>query len=260
MAHTIFLQDAVRSFLRERKIATLDQLKQTLGTTATMTVFRRLKELGYQTSYSHRGKYYTLAEIPEFDSWGLWCCQSVWFSRYGNLLRTCRHFIEEAEAGMTAGELETALHVEVKHPLLQLYQRKEVHREELGGVYVYLACEAGQRRKQRLRRREGPAAWEIGTSPLREGLSEELKAALILFFSLLDEKQRRLYAGLESSKLGHGGDRQIGEFLGLDAHTVARGRRELFGRQVEREGVRRKGAGRRAVEKKRPRSSSKSPN
>jgi hypothetical protein len=260
MARTTFHQDAVRAFLREQKIATLEQLKQTLGTTATMTVFRRLKELTYQTSYSHRGKYYTLAEIPEFDPWGLWSCRSVWFSRHGNLLQTCRHLIAQAEAGLTAGQLETLLHVEVKQPLLQLYHRKQVHRQEMDGLYVYLAYETGQRRKQTLRRQDRPAAWEIGTSPLREGLTQELKAALILFYSLLDEKQRRLYAGLESFKLGHGGDRQIAEFLGLDEHTVARGRREVFGGEVQREGVRRKGAGRGAVEKKRPGSSSTSPN
>ena len=59
-----------------------------------------------------------------------------------------------------------------------------------------------------------------------------LKVLIILFFSLLDEQQRRLYAGLEAHKFGHGGDRRIAEFFGLDAHTVARGRQELFEEQV----------------------------
>jgi hypothetical protein len=35
---------------------------------------------------------------------------------------------------------------------------------------------------------------------------DELKAAILLFYSLLDEQQRRLFAGLESIKLGQGGD------------------------------------------------------
>jgi len=75
-------------------------------------------------------------------------------------------------------------------------------------------------------------------------LSPELKAAFILFFSLVDEQQWRLYAGLESHKMGHGGDRKVAEFFGLDVHTVARGRRELFGEQVQRQRVRKKGNGR----------------
>jgi len=36
-------------------------------------------------------------------------------------------------------------------------------------------------------------------------LPDELKVAIVLFYSLLDERQRRLYAGLEAMKVGHGG-------------------------------------------------------
>ena len=41
----------------------------------------------------------------------------------------------------------------------------------------------------------------------------EWKAAIVLFCSLPDEKQRRLYAGLESLKLGYGGDQRLAEFI-----------------------------------------------
>jgi hypothetical protein len=81
-------------------------------------------------------------------------------------------------------------------------------------------------------------------------LSPELKAGMILFYSLLDERQRRLYAGLEAHKAGYGGDRKVAEFLGLDVHTVARGRRELFAGEVERQRVRQVGGGRKRAEKK----------
>jgi hypothetical protein len=74
----------------------------------------------------------------------------------------------------------------------------------------------------------------------------------VLFYSLLDEQQRRLYAGLESFKQGHGGDRQLAQALGLDEDTVARGRRELLSREVQPDRVRRAGGGRPRAEKKRP--------
>jgi hypothetical protein len=57
---------------------------------------------------------------------------------------------------------------------------------------------------------------------------EEAKAIVVLFCSLLDERQRRLYAELESLKLGQGGDAYIASLLGMDSHTVARGRQELI--------------------------------
>ena len=79
---------------------------------------------------------------------------------------------------------------------------------------------------------------------------EEVKAAILLFYSLLDEQQRRLYAGLESLKLGWGGDRQLADFLHLDSHTIARGRQQLLDQDVQVERARKAGAGRKPVEKK----------
>ena len=74
-------------------MATLEELKRALGTTSTMTVFRKLKALGYRTSYSHRGKYYTLGEIPRFDEQGLWSHRGVGFFRHGNPLDTAQYFV-----------------------------------------------------------------------------------------------------------------------------------------------------------------------
>jgi hypothetical protein len=73
---------------------------------------------------------------------------------------------------------------------------------------------------------------------------------MIRLYSLLDERQRRLCAGLESHRAGYGGDRKVAEFLGLDVHTVARGRQELFAGEVERQRVRQVGGGRKRAEKK----------
>ena len=259
MARLAFSATTLRDFLRKHLTATLEQLKKALGTAATMTVFRKLKALGYRTSYSRRGKFYTLAALPQFDSQGLWSHGGVWFSRQGNLLQTAAHWVEQAEAGLTAAELQCQLHVEVKTALLQLSRREQVHREELGGVYVYLAAEAGQRERQRMCRLNPPLPEALEAGSLDAAASHELRAAIILFFSLLDERQRRLYAGLESFKLGHGGDHQIAQLLDLDAHTVSRGRQELFGGEVLPGHVRRPGGGRVPVEKKRRKSSPRSP-
>src|SRR5213593_621098 len=144
-------QDAVRALLKKEKIATLPELKESLGTSATMTVFRKLKALGYRTSYSHRGKYYTLADIPRFDEQGLWSYRAVWFSRDGNLLDTTQRFVEEAVAGLTASELHGLLSVEVKEPLLQLYRRRRIDRQQIENAYVYFSRQSSIGRQQRLR-------------------------------------------------------------------------------------------------------------
>ncbi|MGH9651776.1 MAG: hypothetical protein ACRD3I_15090, partial [Terriglobales bacterium] len=84
-------------------------------------------------------------------------------------------------------------------------------------------------------------------------LTDEAKGALLLFFSTLNEHQRRLYAGMESVRLGRGGDRWIAQITGLDVHTVSRGRRELLAQDLALDRIRGRGGGRPPVEKKRPR-------
>ena len=77
-----FRSNDLRSLLLRSRIATLDQLKQALGTSVDITVFRKLKPLDYLTSYSHRGRYYTLRSIASFDDHGLWSQADVWFSTF----------------------------------------------------------------------------------------------------------------------------------------------------------------------------------
>src|SRR5262250_654756 len=62
-----FDPQTLRKHLLRHKIATLAELKQTLGTTADLTVFRKLKLLDYLSSYTHRGRYYALREAVRFD-------------------------------------------------------------------------------------------------------------------------------------------------------------------------------------------------
>jgi hypothetical protein len=72
-----------------------------------------------------------------------------------------------------------------------------------------------------------------------------------ILVSTLDERQRRLFAGLEAEKLGHGGHQRLSLITGLSVKTIARGRRELDEPDVL-ERIRKSGGGRRPLEKKRP--------
>jgi hypothetical protein len=83
----------LKKTLDKSKISTIAELQNALGTSVRMTVFRKLAELGYQTSYSHNGKFYALKSLCEFNDEGLWSCRNVWFSVYGTLLETERNFI-----------------------------------------------------------------------------------------------------------------------------------------------------------------------
>jgi len=89
-----------------------------------------------------------------------------------------------------------------------------------------------------------PACRSRKDSPIKE-----LHAHINFLVSTLDEHQRRLYVGLESQRLGHGGDRALAQITGLRVDTLAAGRRELQTAQPTQR-IRAAGAGRPRVEKK----------
>jgi hypothetical protein len=244
---------ALRQFFDRHKIATLDQLREELDNPARCTVFRKLGDLQYLSSYSHRGKYYTLKSIARFTEQGLWSFSSVWFSRFGNLLQTCQALVHHSDAGYSAGELKDIVQVKTKHALTQLVRDGLLARETLDSVYVYLSAQKEVANRQIQARKallqQSPASLIVANPDLA---TDEAKALLVLFCSMLNEKQRRLYAGLESLKLGHGGDAHIASILGMDPHTVAKGRKELISADITASDRQRaKVAGRLAQEKKR---------
>ncbi len=248
-----FSAEDLAALLRRQKIATMEEMKAALGARGDATVFRKLAELAYRTSYSHRGRYYTLDEIPDYDDLGLWSLGAVRFSRCGTLRATAEALVESAQAGYFVNELEALVHVEAKGALLELVRRDRLAREKVRGRYLYTSADQATRKSQMTAREVLRSDSVLAGIAEVELMPDELRAAIILFFSLLDEKLRRLYAGLEALKVGHGGDRKVADLFGLDPGTVARGRRELLAQDVEVERVRSKGGGRKSAEKKRRR-------
>ena len=183
---------------------------------------------------------------------GLWSHATVWFSQLGTLPSTAESFVNRSPRGYFADELAGALHVDVQDALHQLAQQRRITRQMVSGLYLYTAIDRTIQQGQLLTRRNVDSVPTVADASVLEVSEEELKASILLFYSLLDEQQRRLYAGLESLKLGRGGDRSLADFLDLDPHTVARGRQQLLAQDVEVDRARKAGGGRRPVEKKRP--------
>lgn len=255
MRPTSFDPHALRKHLLRHKIATLPELKDVLGASANLTVFRKLKLLDYLSSYTHRGRYYALRQAVRFDDAGLWSHQAVWFSRFGTLVATIESFVNRSSRGWFAGELADALHAEVQDPLHDLVRAERLRRSEVAGRFLYTSADSRQARDQLRSRQTVESVPLIANASALQVSPDELKAAILLFYSLLDERQRRLFAGLESIKLGHGGDTILADFLGLDPHTVARGRQQLLEQNVSAGRTRRSGGGRQRIEKKPPASS-----
>jgi hypothetical protein len=67
----------------------------------------------------------------------------------------------------------------------------------------------------------------------------------LFFFDQLNEKQKRLYAGLKSLGLGYHGVSNVSQELGLHPHTIRLGKKELQSQiSLPSNGVRKDGGGR----------------
>ncbi len=147
----------LQSLFSKRLVADLGVLFEALDTRSRMTVFRRLREIGYFSSYTHTGRYYTLADIPDFDDFGLWRYQAIGFSRFGTLKATVAYHVQHADAGCTHAELEALLRLRVYNTLLRLVHAGEIHRQAVGGAYVYVSID-GERASRQLDARQAAQA------------------------------------------------------------------------------------------------------
>jgi hypothetical protein len=238
----------VRWFEKMRILA-WERIAQALGKPSRITVFRKLAQLGARASYSHRGRFHTLDRLAAYDKNGLWSFRGVRFSRHGTLEKTIAYLVEHSREGYFASELEALVQVRVHNTLAHLYALGQLDREQLVDQYLYLSPSTG---KQQLERHYESIRRAQGRRPAsRPEVPAELRESIDFLLSVLNEKQRRLYLGLESLRLGHGGDSQIARMAGVDVKTVAQGRRQLLARQVTAERIREAGAGRPALKKNR---------
>jgi hypothetical protein len=178
--------ETLSNAIDKKKILTMDELKDILGTQSRMTVFRKLKEFNYITSYSHSGKFYSLKRTAKFNSLGLWFVNSVIFSKHGTLIESVKYFIDQSNGGHTASELEKYLKVKVDDVLFSLVKNQKIEREKILGVYVYFSKSNRIRKQQELFRKD--FIYDANLIKMKPEVSmDELKAALIIFFSVFSK-------------------------------------------------------------------------
>ena len=140
--------------LRRERVADMERLRAEIAGRSRRSLFRDLVHAGYRTSYTHAGRYYTLADIPEFDELGLWFHGDIGFSRAGTLKETAAGQVEEAPTGFIHAELQRLLRVRVHNALLDLVHEGRIGRARFRGVHLYVSADAGRAAEQVARREE----------------------------------------------------------------------------------------------------------
>jgi hypothetical protein len=150
------LKKLQKLFLKQT-IVDMSALSKILQTKSRMSIFRRLKEIGYFSSFTHAGKYYTLTNTPQFDDKGLWFHQEIGFSQFGTLKATIIELVCGSSAGLTHLELSQLLRIKVYNSLLDLVKEGQVGRERIDKSFLYVASERGKATEQINRQRAATA-------------------------------------------------------------------------------------------------------
>ncbi len=169
------LQRLQRMF-RRQKVLDMRTLGGRFPSRSRRSLFRDLARLQYLTSYSHAGRFYTLADIADFDELGLWFFRDIGFSRAGTLKQTVAIEVEEAPDGRTHSDLRHLLGVRVHNTLLGLVREGRVAREPFEGLHLYVSADAERAAQQMERRTE---AVRVVTGALRAPTSEETMEILV---------------------------------------------------------------------------------
>jgi hypothetical protein len=179
-------KEALRKLFRRRPVHQLSDLAKVLKTGSRMSVFRRLKVVGYLSSFTHGGRYYTLKELTQFDQWGLWFYRDVGFSRAGTLKATVVELVERSSSGLTPKELVGLLKLPVPgslyNALRELVGAGHVSRKTEAGLRLYLCAKVdrGQAQLAERQRQLGhlkPPPAQVATELIIVILVEALRAA-----------------------------------------------------------------------------------
>lgn len=135
------------TLIRRKKIVTLDELAMSLHC-SKRTVQRRLAQLETIRSYNRNGQYYTLVDIPKFDSNGLWHYHETYFSRFGNLTQTFIQLVYASKAGLTSHEAGDLIGLRPSSFLWNFHNHPEIKRQKHQGKYVYFAWEPSRHEEQ----------------------------------------------------------------------------------------------------------------
>jgi len=109
---------------------------------------RLLKEVGYYSSFTHNGKWYTLQSIPKFDKNGLWYHQNIGFSKCWDLTATIVYLIENSVNGLTANDLSGMLLTSCAPVLNRIHKANKINRVKTPRGFVYISIDPAIKNRQ----------------------------------------------------------------------------------------------------------------
>jgi uncharacterized protein YqgV (UPF0045/DUF77 family) len=142
--------ETIERIIRENQIQSFETILGKVDC-SSITLRRDIKAIAGITSYTHRGKYITLADIPVFNENGIWFYKKVGFTKLKNSLDLIVSIINNAkEAITTKEEIEDILRIKISKQIQILLSQNRLHRVKLGAKYCYLSEELAKNKERQM--------------------------------------------------------------------------------------------------------------
>lgn len=143
--------NSLKEMFKKSKVLTLNQVSKTHDC-SIRTVQRQFAALAVLRSYNKNSQYYTLPDIPQFNTYGIWWYQDIFFSKYGDLRQTVKHAILASEGGLSGNEIGDIVNLVPRSFMHHFREMDGVFREKHEGVYVYFSNDSTIFKRQILKR------------------------------------------------------------------------------------------------------------
>ena len=147
MKYAPITQTELKELFKRYIAMDMDDLLRKTGSSRT-TILRRLKDIGYLTSYNHNGKYFALPEFLNFDDSGLFEHKGIYFFKKGGLQELIIHQINSSEKGYNAEELSSKIKTRVGNQLRLFTKKGMIVRKKYSDVYIYFSIDEPIQQKQ----------------------------------------------------------------------------------------------------------------
>ena len=104
-----------------------------------ITARRVLKKVGYYSSYTHNSQYYTIESVVRFNSYGIWCHNHIYFSRFGTLKETMIRLVDESKAGLSVSQLSEVLGMKCYSAVHLFHKQGAFNHIKQGKGFIYLS-------------------------------------------------------------------------------------------------------------------------
>jgi predicted transcriptional regulator len=139
MANTTIIEQQICGIFSKQPCWMIDPLAAELNYSIP-SVRRFLAVMGYYSSFTHNGKWYTLKSIPSFNRNGIWFHKDIGFSKVGSLTNTLVALTDKSHAGVTAEQIGETLHCRCHTLMVQLCRKQKLQRQKVGRSFIYLSA------------------------------------------------------------------------------------------------------------------------